>query len=389
MNDLIYLSVYRRRKTPPRCLFKCQKIPFRTYPNKNGRHLETKRHLMVTKALDSKFPLSILFLIPLLILFTLSRYRAKRYPPGPRGWPVIGNMDMMGQLTHIGLAHLAKGYGGIFHLRLGSLHMIVVSSPDTAREVLQAHDNIFSNRPATAAIRYLTYDRADMAFAHYGPFWRQMRKLCVMKLFSRKRVESWASVRDEVDVMVRAVAEAASLGRPVNVGELVFGLTRDVIYRAAFGSGSKEGREEFIKILQEFSKLFGAFNVADFIPWLGWVDLQGLKGRLVRARDSLDRFIDTIIDEHMRKEKPDGPVDSDMVDELLAFYSDGDQGKVSECEELKSSIKLTRNNIKAIIMTFTWHLCCYSSYFPVVLYLVVILSEGVLTILLILHQACR
>ncbi|CAA0834022.1 Cytochrome P450 84A1 [Striga hermonthica] len=309
--------------------------------------MEKKIHAL-TLALESKFPLPILFLIPLLILFTLSRYRAKRYPPGPRGWPVIGNMGMMGQLTHVGLAHLAKRYGGIFHLRLGSLHMIVVSSPDTAREVLQAHDSIFSNRPATAAIRYLTYDRADMAFAHYGPFWRQMRKLCVMKLFSRKRAESWASVRDEVDVMVRAVA--ASSGSPVNVGELVFGLTRDVIYRAAFGSGSKEGPEEFIKILQEFSKLFGAFNVADFIPWLGWVDLQGLNGRLVRARDSLDRFIDIIIDEHMRKEKPDGPVDSDMVDELLAFYSDGDQGKVSECEELKSSIKLTKNNIKAIIM---------------------------------------
>ncbi|CAA0834023.1 Cytochrome P450 84A1 [Striga hermonthica] len=310
--------------------------------------MEKKIHALIL-ALDTKFPLPILFLIPLLILFALSRYRAKHYPPGPRGWPVIGNMGIMGQLTHVGLAHLAKRYGSIFLLRLGSLHMIVVSSPDTAREVLQAHDSIFSNRPATAAIRYLTYDRADMAFVHYGPFWRQMRKLCVMKLFSRKRAESWASDRDEVDVMVRAVAEAAGSGRPVNVGELVFGLTWDVIYRAAFGSGSKEGPEEFIKILQEFSKLFGAFNVADFIPWLGWVDLQGLNGRLVRARDSLDRFIDTIIEEHMRKEKPDGPVDSDMVDELLAFYSD-DQGKVSESEDLKSSIKLTRNNIKAIIM---------------------------------------
>lgn len=51
-----------------------------------------------------------------------------------------------------------------------------------------------------------------MAFAHYGPFWRQMRKVCVMKVFSRKRAESWASVRDEVDKMIRSVSS--------NVGKL-------------------------------------------------------------------------------------------------------------------------------------------------------------------------
>ncbi|XP_028755607.1 cytochrome P450 84A1-like [Neltuma alba] len=91
-------------------------------------------------------------------------------------------------------------------------------NPDAARQVLQVHDNIFSNRPATIAISYLTYDRADMAFAHYSPFWRQMRKLCVMKLFSHKRGELWQSVRDEMDAVVRTVA--SNTGKPVNIGEL-------------------------------------------------------------------------------------------------------------------------------------------------------------------------
>ncbi|KAL0349581.1 UNVERIFIED_CONTAM: cytochrome [Sesamum radiatum] len=305
-------------------------------------------HLL--QALEAK-PLLIFFVIPLLFLFVLSRFRRKPYPPGPRGWPVIGNMGMIDQLTHRGLANLAKQYGGILHLRIGFLHMVAVSKPDVAREVLQVQDNIFSNRPATVAIRYLTYDRADMAFAHYGPFWRQMRKLCVMKLFSRKRAESWDSVRDEVDDMVRTVA--TSTGAAVNIGELVFGLTRNIIYRAAFGSSSHEGQDDFIKILQEFSKLFGAFNIADFIPWLGWMDPQGLNSRLAIARASLDGFIDSIIDDHMQRRKPevgsDEARDTDMVDELLAFYSD-DEAKVSVAEDLQSSIKLTRDNIKAIIM---------------------------------------
>ncbi|KAI9182783.1 hypothetical protein LWI28_028835 [Acer negundo] len=98
-----------------------------------------------------------------------------------------------------------------------------------AREVLQVQDGIFSNRPANVAITYLTYDRADMAFADYGPFWRQMRKICVINLFSRRRTKSWASVREEVDSMVQMVMKKT--GKPVKIGELVFSLTRNITYR--------------------------------------------------------------------------------------------------------------------------------------------------------------
>ncbi|XP_047311804.1 cytochrome P450 84A1-like [Impatiens glandulifera] len=296
-------------------------------------------------------PLPITLFISLVSLFfflsLFSRLRPKLpYPPGPRGLPFIGNMMLMDQLTHRGLFKLSKKYGGLFHMKMGYLHMIAVSSSDVAKQVLQAQDNIFSNRPATIAISYLTYDRADMAFAHYGPFWRQMRKLCVMRLFSRKRAESWESVRDEVDRMMRTVA--SETGSAVNLGELVFVLTRDIIYRAAFGTSSNSGRDDFIKILQEFSKLFGAFNIADFIPSLTWVDPQRLNDRLKKARASLDKFIDHIIDDHMARKEDEHESDPDMVDDLVAFYSD--DAKTSESEDLQNSISLTRENIKAIIM---------------------------------------
>ncbi|CAN0924801.1 Cytochrome P450 84A1 [Linum grandiflorum] len=164
----------------------------------------------------------------------------------------------MDQLTHHGLAKLAKQYGGLFHLRMGNIHMMTVSTSDIAKQVLKVHDNIFSNRPANIAINYLTYDRSDMAFAHYGPFWRQMRKITVMKLFSRRRAESWDSVRDEISYMVQTVA-ANPTGNPINVGELIFTFTMNLTYKAAFGTTSNNNNNQmqaFIKILQEFSRLF-------------------------------------------------------------------------------------------------------------------------------------
>lgn len=141
-------------------------------------------------------------------------------------------------------------------------------------------------------------------------------------------------------------------GTAVNLGEVIFNLTKNIIFRAAFGTQGNEEQDEFISILQEFSKLFGAFNVGDFIPWLGWMDLQGINKRLKVARESLDRFIDKIIDEHMKNPKGSDDMDADMVDDMLAFLVDSKkEGKGGEDgDDLQNSLRLTRENIKAIIM---------------------------------------
>lgn len=213
--------------------------------------------------------------------------------------------------------------------------------------------------------QYLTYKRADLVFTNYGHFWCQMRKLCVMKLFSRRRVKSWDLVREQVDSMVRTITD--SIDSEVNIRELMFGLTRGIIYKAAFGTRAMERQQEFFEILQEFSKLFGAFNITDFVPWLRWIHLKLLSGRLVVAHRLMDYFVDKIIDDHMLQKKEHDRINNggddgdeaddhgDMVDSLLTFYFD--EGNNNDAEAIKESvddlpysIKLTRDNIKGIIM---------------------------------------
>jgi ferulate-5-hydroxylase len=151
-------------------------------------------------------------------------------------------------------------------------------------------------------------------------------------------------------MMIHSVANSTP-GTAVNLGELIFNLTMNITFRAAFGAQRNEDQDEFISILQEFSKLFGAFNVGDFIPWLGWMDLGGINKQLKVARGSLDRFIDKIIDGHMKNPKGSNAVDADMVDGMLTFLPDSKSGKGGEDEDdLQNSLRLTRDNIKAIIM---------------------------------------
>ncbi|KAE7998161.1 hypothetical protein FH972_002734 [Carpinus fangiana] len=64
----------------------------------------------------------------------------KKLPPGPGGFPIFGNLHMLGELPHRDLHGLAQKYGPIMYLRLGLVPAIVVSSPQAAEQFLKAHD---------------------------------------------------------------------------------------------------------------------------------------------------------------------------------------------------------------------------------------------------------
>lgn len=263
--------------------------------------------------------------------------------------PVLGNLLSVHQFTHRGLAKLSKIHGGFFHLRVGQVNVFVVSSPETVREIIHENDSVFSHRPVTAAMVYVSYDLADMAFAHYGPFWRQMRKLCVLKLFSPRRDVSWRVVRGEVDALVRSVAELRRVAG--SVGDLVFKFATNVTFRAAFGAQSREDEKVFVDIILELSEIFMAFNMGDYIPCLGWLDLNGIGKRMAAARHALDVFIDRIIDEHLAKLRNGDVSASDMVDDMIAYLVDAPGGRHKRADGVElGDLHLTRDNIKGLIM---------------------------------------
>uniref|UniRef100_A0ACD5UHE9 Uncharacterized protein n=1 Tax=Avena sativa TaxID=4498 RepID=A0ACD5UHE9_AVESA len=194
------------------------------------------------------------------------------------------------------------------------------------------------------AVHYLTYGCSDMAFSPNGHYWRQMRKLCATRLFSRRRPETWLAVRDGYGALARAVAGRS--GEAVNLGELVFSHTVRVIFRAAFGIRGEggEGLDEFVPIFGELSKLFQVFHIGEFFPWLSWVNRRGVDGRIRSTRSALGEFLDRIIDEHVRKGKNPDDADADMVDGLLAFLADAEKPSGED------DLSFTRDNIKAMMM---------------------------------------
>ncbi|EXB38961.1 Cytochrome P450 [Morus notabilis] len=131
-----------------------------------------------------------------IILFPKKTHLHK-YLPGPKPWPIIGNLSLIGDLPHQSLHKLSQKYGPLMQLKFGSLPVVVASSADMAKLFLKTYDHIFASRPQFAAGMYTTYNYSNIAWAPYGPYWRQGRKIYPTELFSPKRLDSYEYIRVE------------------------------------------------------------------------------------------------------------------------------------------------------------------------------------------------
>lgn len=133
-----------------------------------------------------------------IFLFWLFRQHNKQslpLPPGPKPWPIIGNLPHLGSFPHHSIADLARKYGPLMYLRLGFVNVVVAASASTAAQFLKVHDANFSSRPPNSGAKYIAYNYQDLVFAPYGPRWRMLRKISSVHLFSGKALDDFRHVR--------------------------------------------------------------------------------------------------------------------------------------------------------------------------------------------------
>nr|AWA44852.1 hypothetical protein SS52A01_000012 [Saccharum spontaneum] len=263
-----------------------------------------------------------------LLLAAFERRAGSPSLPCPRGLPLIGNLHQLGTAPHDSLAALAAKHAApLMLLRLGSVPTLVVSTADALRAVFQPNDRAMSGRPALYAATRITYGLQDIVFSPPdGAFWRAARRASLSELLSAPRVRSFRDVREgEAAALVAAITDMSGSGSPVNLSEEVMATSNKILRRVAFGDGGGEESIEAGKVLDETQKLLGGFFVADYMPWLGWLDaLRGLRRRLERNFHELDAFYEKVIDDHLSKRGAgaDASKGEDLVDVLLRLHGD-------------------------------------------------------------------
>ena len=108
----------------------------------------------------------------------------------------------------------------------------------------------------------------------------------MLQLLTAKRIESFKHVRDEeVSAKICSILEESEGGRMrVNVSKAISTLVSNIVWRILakrkFSDDDLGGDfKGFKELLDEMTATVGAFNIGDFIPYLDWMDLQGIKPR--------------------------------------------------------------------------------------------------------------
>ncbi|KAL0332316.1 UNVERIFIED_CONTAM: cytochrome [Sesamum calycinum] len=151
--------------------------------------------------------------------------------------------------------------GPIFSLRFGTRLMVVVSSPAIVEECFTKNDIVLANRPRFIIAKYIGYNYTSLVASPYGEYWRNLRRLTTIEIFSTARLNKFQSIRhDEVRLMLKKLYETSYQDftrvelRP-RFAELTFNnIMRMVAGKRYIGEDEEnEDAKQFRELIDEFS----------------------------------------------------------------------------------------------------------------------------------------
>ncbi|WJZ89251.1 hypothetical protein VitviT2T_008479 [Vitis vinifera] len=246
----------------------------------------------------------------IILAITISKLLGKKLklPPGPLPVPVFGNWLQVGDdLNHLNLSDLAKKFGDIFMLRMGQRNLVVVSSPDLAKDVLHTQGVEFGSRTRNVVFDIFTGKGQDMVFTVYGEHWRKMRRIMTVPFFTNKVVQQYrvgwedeaARVVEDVKKNPEASTNGIVLRRRLQL--MMYNNMYRIMFDRRFDS---EEDPLFVKLKAlngERSRLAQSFeyNYGDFIPILR----PFLRGYLKICKEVKERRLQLFKDHFLEERK--------------------------------------------------------------------------------------
>ncbi|PRQ20221.1 putative cytochrome P450 [Rosa chinensis] len=179
---------------------------------------------------------------------------------------------------------MARVYGPIYKLQLGTKLCIVVSSPELVKQVVRDHDTTFSNRNPTIAD------------------WRKLRKVFVGQMLSKINLDDGYALRkEEVHKSISHIYHD-KIGTQTDVGEFAFSTVINATLRMLWGAtlqGTNFG-EDYRKLVAEIVYLFAKPNISDYFPVLARFDIQGIERQAKKVQSAIDKILSRAIEEQMK-----------------------------------------------------------------------------------------
>ncbi|CAF1879619.1 unnamed protein product [Brassica napus] len=280
-------------------------------------------------------------------------------PPGPKPWPLIGNLPEIlwrkkpvFRWIHAIMEELNTD---IACIPLANTHVIPVTSPRIAREILKKQDSIFATRPLAMGTEYCSRGYLTIAVEPQGEQWKKMRRVVASHVTSQKSFKWTLEKRtEEADNLVRYINNICvkNQGNGFEVIDLRLvvrqysgNVARKMLFGVRhFGKGSEDGFGPGFEEIEHVDSLFTvvthlyAFALSDYVPWLRFLDLEGHEKVVSGAMRNISKYNDSFVDQRLKKWRNGKMKEPQDFLDMFILAKDTDGKPALSDEEIKAQV---------------------------------------------------
>ncbi|NWS48524.1 CP1A5 protein, partial [Probosciger aterrimus] len=249
------------------------------------------------------------FCLVFLLLQSLQQHVPKglQSPPGPRAFPILGNVLELRKDPHVALTRLSQRYGDVMEVRIGTRPMLVLSGLGTIKQALVKQGEDFLGRPDLYTFRY-TLDGQSLTFSpDSGEVWKARRKLAqnALKTFSVTPSPTASSsclleehVSKEAEYLVTKFLQLTE--KSFDPYRYLVISVANVICAMCFGKRYDHNDQELLNIVNvndRFGAVAASGNPADFIPLLRYLPSRSMS-LFIDFNKSFLFFLQKFVEEH-------------------------------------------------------------------------------------------
>ena len=208
-----------------------------------------------------------------MILWTKKNSSSSKSPPGPWSLPVVGNMFLFGSSPHKNVLKLARHYGDVLSMKLGSKDVVILNSVDSVKEALVKNGSDFSGRPQLRSFVVFSNDAKTIAFTDFEPRYIKNRKATdiAMRTVLDDAENFTNNVQEEAELLVKSLSNIET-AKSFDPAPLLTAASCRIMFGLIFGNKLKNAfAKEVHELMQrstEFVEGSAVGNTVDFMPWV-------------------------------------------------------------------------------------------------------------------------
>ncbi|XP_048513764.1 cytochrome P450 307a1-like [Athalia rosae] len=259
-------------------------------------------------------------------------------PPGPKPWPIIGSLHILGRydVPYKAFAELARIYNSqIIKLKMGSVQCVVVNGLENIKEVLITKGPHFDSRPNFARYHLLFCGDKEnsLAFCDWSEVQKSRRETLRAHTFPRAFTAKYdqlnSIIGQELEVLIDQLGSkpASKFAAKPLILETCANIFTNYFCSRRFDIGNTE----FSDMVKNFDKVFYEVNqgyAADFMPFLMPLHNRNM-ARMANWSEEIRQFVEKNIIEDRLESWTDILPEDDYVNCLINHVASNAEPNIS------------------------------------------------------------